>query len=103
MENNAHKRQQPKAGRVTDSEVGHLAFRIEGNMLNAYWAMPDTMKDALWLGSIARAGIDNNDKRRDAFVDLMREMVGDILQEITGKHVANWETRPADASERTQE
>lgn len=85
------------------SEVGRLAFRVEGTMWNAYWAMPGTMKGALWLGSIALAGIDKNPTRKQAFVDLMQNMVTEILEEVTGQKVERYETRTAPASEQTKE
>lgn len=64
-------------------QMGRLAFRVEGEMWNAYYATPDNMEGAIWLGSIAMRFVqDENRKKR--FMALMREAVGDILEEVTG-------------------
>ncbi len=37
---------------MTDlTQVGRIAFRQEGNLWNAYYALPDTMEDAIHLRS----------------------------------------------------
>lgn len=75
--------------------MGRLAFRHEGNMWNAYYALPDTMDGALLLGSIAMAGVESA-WRKQAFMDLMRSFVQDIYLEKIGAEV-DWkapETAP---------
>ena len=88
---------------IAKSEVGRLALRAEGNMWNAYWAMPGTMKDAIWLGSIALAVIEKDKALKERFVSLMRDAVAYVLKDITGKDVQAWDTRVAPTHERTQE
>lgn len=63
--------------------VGRLAMRHEGSMWNAYYALTDTMADAVFLGSIAMRFVQDKD-RKDAFMAMMREAVSDIIEEETG-------------------
>lgn len=64
-------------------KVGRLAMRHEGAMWNAYYAMPGTMDGALLLGSIAMRFVENVD-RKNAFMDMMRDAVSDVIFEQTG-------------------
>lgn len=68
----------------TPVKIGRLALRREGNSWNAYYALPDSMTDAVPLGSIAMAFVADNPVRKQAFMDLMRECVADILEQQTG-------------------
>jgi hypothetical protein len=65
------------------AQIGRLAMREEGDEWKAYYAMPDTMKGALFLGSIKMKFVESPE-RKQAFMDLMREAVGDIIEEKTG-------------------
>ncbi len=65
------------------TKLGRLALRQEGEMWNAYYAMPDTMDGAVPLGSIRLAAV-ANPQRKQAFMDLMRDLVADVIEEITG-------------------
>lgn len=80
-------------------EVGRLAFRIEGNNWTAYWALPDTLKDAVFLGAISMALV-RNPARKDAFQALMHETVSDLMEQMYGER-PNTITRPAPESERS--
>lgn len=64
-------------------QIGRLAMREEGDLWNAYYAMPDSMKDAIFLGSIKLRFIQNETMKK-LFMDLMRESVGDLIEEQTG-------------------
>lgn len=66
-------------------KIGRLAMRHEGRMWNAYYAMPDTMKGAIQLGSIAMRFIDRDPERKSAFMDMMRQAVADLIEEQTGQ------------------
>lgn len=70
-------------------QIGRLAMRHEGKMWNAYYALPNTMDAAILLGSIAMAAIVENKDRKNAFMDMMREIVDDIIEEIT-EHKPTW-------------
>ena len=63
--------------------IGRLALRVEGDTWRAYYAMPGTMEDAIPLGSIRMALVARED-RKQAFMDLMRDCVADMLKAITG-------------------
>ena len=64
--------------------MGRLALRHEGDDWRAYYALPDSMEGALLLGSVRMAVIADDPRRRDAFIDLMKEGVGDIIEQATG-------------------
>lgn len=81
-------------------EIGRLAFRQEGKWWNAYYALPNTMADALHLGSIAMPAVTNNPERKRAFMDLMRDVVADIIQDSTGVRPGWNGERPAPEHER---
>jgi hypothetical protein len=49
----------------------------------AYYAMPDTMEGAIELARINWAAIER-EHRRQAFMDLMQEVVADILEDRVG-------------------
>ncbi len=84
-------------------KIGRLAMRVEGDNWNAYYALPDDMKGALFLGSIRMKFVENK-ARKDAFLDFMRECVSDVLEEATGTR-PEWPDgpQPAPESERTKE
>ncbi len=84
------------------SQIGRIALREEGPNWVAYYAKPDTMDDAIFLGSIvmtAVAGI-NNKPRREAFIDLMRSIITDIIEKQTGKSPV-WGEKLASEHERS--
>lgn len=65
-------------------QIGRLALREEGDEWKAYYAMPDTMKGALFLGSIKMRFVVGNEQRKNIFMGLMREAVADIIEEKVG-------------------
>lgn len=68
---------------ANEPQIGRLAMREEGSDWCAYYAMPDTMKGALPLGRIAMA-FAQDPEHKAAFLALMRECVGDIIEKLTG-------------------
>lgn len=84
-------------------EIGRLAMRVEGKNWNAYYALPSTMQGALFIGSIPMVFISRKNGRREAFLNLMRECVADILEETTGQRPRFQGERPAPEHERTKE
>jgi hypothetical protein len=88
---------------MTAKEIGRLAFRQEGDNWNAYYALSDTMKDALYLGTIRIGAIEGRPERKTAFMDLMRDVVADILEENTGERPTWSGERTAPEHERTKE
>jgi hypothetical protein len=77
-------------------DIGRLALRVEGNLWVAYYALTDTMQDALFLGSINMRFVQQVE-RKQAFMDLMQEAVADIIEEKTGER-PTW-TMPRSAPE----
>jgi hypothetical protein len=66
------------------AQVGRLALRHEGDNWNAYYALPDTMEKPIFLGSIHMGAVTSNPARKQAFMDMMRDIVSDIIEEHTG-------------------
>jgi hypothetical protein len=84
-------------------EMGRLALREEGKQWNAYYALPDTMEGAIFLGSIAMRFVIDNPKRKQAFMKLMQDSIGDVIKELMGQRVYWPEPQPAPDHERTKE
>ena len=81
-----------------------LAFREEGRNWNAYCAKTDTMQDAIWLGSIAMRFIENSPERKRIFMELMKEALSDVMEELCGVR-PEWpepEGHPAPEHEKTK-
>ena len=68
----------------TPVQIGRLAMRREGDRWVAYYALPDSIKDAIFLGAIGVGAIAHNAERKQAFMDVMRDVVSDIIEEQTG-------------------
>jgi hypothetical protein len=81
-------------------QIGRLAIRDEGPHVNAYYAQPGTMKDALLLFSVTRAAA-NYPGVRDKIVELGRQIVGEIMFEITGARAQWGGAEPAPEHERS--
>jgi hypothetical protein len=81
-------------------QIGRLAMREEGGFWVAYYAHNQTMELAQELGRISMAVIVERPERKDAFLALMREVVGDLLEGILGARPTWKEPRPAPDRER---
>ena len=82
-------------------QMGRLAMRVEGDWWVAYYALPDTMEDALELARI-QMGIVADFSAKQIFMALMRDAVSDIIKEKIGV-APEWpdpEGRPAPEHER---
>jgi hypothetical protein len=64
--------------------IGRLAFRHEGESINAYWAELGTMQDAMLLGTILQTLCDSQPGLFDKFKTLMREAMGEAVFQVTG-------------------
>lgn len=64
--------------------IGRMALRVEGDLWNAYYALPGTMEGAIFLGSV-RIGAVRDARRKNAFMALMTEIVGDFLEPELGQ------------------
>ncbi len=79
-------------------QVGRLAMRVEGRCWNAYYALTDTMDGAVYLGSIAMAAVLDNPDRKRVFMDMMKDVVSDIIEEKMGARL-EWPNEPERAPE----
>jgi hypothetical protein len=82
---------------MNTKQIGRLAMRQERGMWCAYFALPESMEDAVFLGSIQMAFV-QDEKRRTTFLELMRESVGDILAQRVGSR-PTWPNPPQPAPE----
>lgn len=64
-------------------QMGRLAMRVEGDWWNAYYAMPDTMEDAILLGSIRMIFV-HDFSAKEIFMALMRDAVSAIIKDRIG-------------------
>jgi len=87
---------------MSDNIPLRLAMRVEGANWNAYAAMPDTMADAIFLGSINMRFVEN-ETRKKAFLALMQDAVGDVLEDLFGERPTWNEPIEAPEHERTKE
>lgn len=69
---------------INRKQLGRLALRVEGDNWSAYYAMPDTMKDAIHLASI-RLKLVEPIARKNAFMALMKDIVSDLIEDAIGK------------------
>lgn len=67
-------------GDSTDAQrqIGRLAFRVEGRMWVAYYALPDSMEGALLLGSISMGAV-QAPQHKQAFIKLMQDVISRAL------------------------
>jgi hypothetical protein len=80
-------------------QVGRLALRVEGSLWVAYYALPDTMDGAVFLGSIRMQFVIDK-VRMEAFKAMMIAAVSDLIFEHHGVR-PDWSgTRPAPEHER---
>ena len=84
-------------------EVGRLALRVEGKNWNAYWAPMHTMVGAVYLGSIKMRLIEAHPPLKDKFMELMKEAMTVVIEDVDGAQVEDWKTKPAPAHERTEQ
>jgi hypothetical protein len=69
---------------------GRVAFRVEGNLWVAYWAMPDTMEGAVFLASIAFGAVSGpkNSDMKHRFMNMARDIAAAGLPE--GVTINGW-------------
>jgi hypothetical protein len=65
-------------------QVGRLAMREEGQWWAAYYAEQGTMAGAIPLGNIRLSAVKISLKAKESFMELMRELVADIIEEKFG-------------------
>ena len=78
------KADEPHPGVSLIQQIGRLAMRHEGDNWNAYYALPTSMTEPIFLGSIRMRAISDNPERKQAFMAMMRDIVSDIIEAETG-------------------
>ena len=68
---------------ASKQRMGRLAMRVEGDWWVAYYALPDTMDDALELGRI-RVAFVADFSAKQIFMALMRDAVSAIIKDRAG-------------------
>jgi len=68
----------------TKENNGRLAFRVEGDNWVAYWARPNTMKGAVFLGCVHMVVTKHPDRKR-VFMALMQHVAGDMVEARVGQ------------------
>lgn len=86
---------------MTETTTMRLALRHESPFWNAYIAESGTMDGAVLIGSIAMAAVINNPDRKEAFMQMMRETMEEVLLDILGmKATGEYDVVKAPAHER---
>jgi len=85
----------------TTVPLGRVALRKEGRLWVAYYALPDTMDDAIFIASIRMSAVANHSERKRIFIDLVQDYVKDILEETPGVKVEMWGEIEAPTHEKT--
>lgn len=73
------------------NQVGRIAFRVEDDWWVAYYALPDSMDKALRLATIQMAMVTDSPTRRQAFMDLVRDYIKEIVPAF---EIADTQTAP---------
>lgn len=90
----------PKKTKVPPNliQLGRLAMRVEGQYWHAYYALPDTMKNAVFLASISLHLIAVKEERKDQFMALCKELIADLVEDQCGTR-PTWPVPPKPAPE----
>ena len=67
-----------------------LAFREEGPMWNCYMAQMGTMEGSYIIGSIAMGAVRKNPAIKQAFMDLMKQVLSLAVVDLTGAEPEKW-------------
>jgi len=81
--------------------IGRIAFRVDGDLWNCYYAKPDTMEGALHLGSVRMALVNGNIERRQMFIDLMKHAVAELMEVELGSRPTTFDETRAPPHERS--
>lgn len=81
----------PKLTADDRRKVGRIAFRVEGDWWVAYYAMPNSMADALELARIQMAIVADHPWRKDTFMKLIQHYVKEIVPAF---EIAEQQTAP---------
>lgn len=77
-----------------------IAFRVEGLMIHAYFAPPETMAGAVLLGSVLKSICDEDRAVWEAFKALMRQSMTTVMRAAIGVEAAEFIEEPAPEHEK---
>jgi hypothetical protein len=77
-----------------------LALRREGHMWSAYLKSVGDDRQPLLLGSIRIVAVENNETRKQQFITMMTEFMGEMIETVTGRAPDHFEVQEAPESER---
>lgn len=77
-----------------------IAFRVEGPMIHAYFAAPETMEGAQLLGGILKNICDEDRAVWEGFKALMRQAMTSVMRAAIGVEAAEFVEEPAPENER---
>jgi hypothetical protein len=84
-------------------ESGRLAFRVEGEFWNCYYAASNSMEGAIFMGSILMILVQDNEANKRRFMGLMKSCLEYMMKTI-GVDLEGWSRlREAPEHERTKE
>lgn len=88
----------------SQTQIGRLAFRHEGEFWNAYWApYLDSMSGAMLLASIRMHLVEGSTAMKDQFMMMAKAAFGMIIKDITGQ-TPSWNApQPAPENERPRD
>jgi hypothetical protein len=81
-----------------ETKGGRLQFRVEGDKWSCYYALPKTVDDPIWMGSVA-IGVVAEPARKEMFMELMRQTLAAFF-EAKGVRNVEWEVEDVPKSER---
>jgi len=82
-------------------EPFRLAFRAEGEFVNCYYAAPDTMTNAMLLGSMRGSTLEKTPGVFQKWQALMQEILAAACVGALGEAPVGFETRTAPEHERS--
>jgi hypothetical protein len=93
---NNHARQRGPGTMPRESNVGRLAFRVEGTMWRCYWCpRQDSMTDSIKIGSILLRLVLDNDACMQDFIALMQRAFEKQVKALIDQKPVWGEPRPA--------
>ncbi len=86
-----------------NDETLRIAFREEGEFINAYLAPPDTMEGKLHVGAMRKSALEGTPGAFKEYQALMRSVVANATQAAGLGAPAEWRTKVAPPHERSPE
>lgn len=85
---------------MSDTAPYRIAFRTEGDRINAYLATTDTMEGSVWLGALRHSVAEGSPATWEKFKAAMCQAISDASAETTGVRPIVFDEEPAPEHER---